>query len=993
MKLAPPFKIPTPYGGRLTWILPGGNLLIAHLKDKMKIRHKKRWSQVMYIYYLLGFKLFGDIDIMEKLYKKKYGKAAAANNRHASMDENNKSKFFKGFGNLLNNMDDKMRIRAENMFLLALDGDVDFRPEAVRLLVDRMKKNKKVGAACGRIHPIGSGPMVWYQKFEYAIGHWLQKAAEHILGCVMCSPGCFSLFRGSALIDDHVLRVYQMKSSEARHYVQYDQGEDRWLCTLLLQEGYRVEYCAASDALTYAPETFHEFYNQRRRWVPSTIVNIIDFLADYKHIVRVNESISYLYIVYQFFLMISTVLGPATVLLMITGAFNACLGTSLWQSFLLSVVPAFIYLVLCYVTVTDFQIRLAAFMSAMYAVIMMAVIVGTTIQIAEDSWTSPNAIFLMLLVIIFSIAACVHPQEFWCIVPGLLYFLCIPSGYLLLIIYSLTNLNIVSWGTREVEKKKPVNKGGALKSKEEEEKARLLAKKEELKKKKSKGLFSSFTIKVINPSKYSKSLKNFLRDWLGIESAHTNSVLLKQILSTLERIEKIKNEEEVDGVDLGFINPEDMANHLENIDRAQNQATRSALNISAGMRRRGTIGPGGQPTAANQSYVSNNYYGQNEEKIYQPAPRDELINPAWLEVDYLDDCEVDYMDPKETLFYQKLIERYLYPLVEDKAYQAKVARDLKSLRNNGCFAFFMINALWMVIIFHLQLVQYKVRDYIYVPIPRINYEPLRFEPLGFSFLIFFASIVLVQFFSMLWHRYGTVLHLLASTDLKLCARKFNINQMEVEDVVQTVKVLQQIKGFEEEDLPVPDYDGRDSEHRPPPPPPPPEVYNYSETNFYGQQQKGANMQGSSMISNYIYSPQNPYPRQHKLLKSQIINGNHQHHQESGSGVYDGDGAASVYVPVGANSNMTYNSNYFQYNKYRQNQNRRSSCNKSLDVVFRRRWHALSQGKGNQIKQKPRVKVDDIFINQVSNNIQHAHSQQRTSRQSFNNHSNNDQFEV
>ena len=73
----------------------------------------------------------------------------------------------------------------------------------------------------------------------------------------MCSPGCFSLFRGSALMDDHVLRTYCTKSLEARHYVQYDQGEDRWLCTLLLQEGYRVEYCAASDALTYAPESFH----------------------------------------------------------------------------------------------------------------------------------------------------------------------------------------------------------------------------------------------------------------------------------------------------------------------------------------------------------------------------------------------------------------------------------------------------------------------------------------------------------------------------------------------------------------------------------------------------------------------------------------------------------------------------------------------------------------------------------------------------------------
>lgn len=58
-------------------------------------------------------------------------------------------------------------------------------------------------------------------------------------------------------MDDHVLRTYCTKSVEARHYVQYDQGEDRWLCTLLLQEGYRVEYCAASDALTYAPESFH----------------------------------------------------------------------------------------------------------------------------------------------------------------------------------------------------------------------------------------------------------------------------------------------------------------------------------------------------------------------------------------------------------------------------------------------------------------------------------------------------------------------------------------------------------------------------------------------------------------------------------------------------------------------------------------------------------------------------------------------------------------
>jgi len=46
---------------------------------------------------------------------------------------------------------------AENTYILALDGDVDFEPEAILSLMRRMKKSPMVGAACGRIHPIGSG--------------------------------------------------------------------------------------------------------------------------------------------------------------------------------------------------------------------------------------------------------------------------------------------------------------------------------------------------------------------------------------------------------------------------------------------------------------------------------------------------------------------------------------------------------------------------------------------------------------------------------------------------------------------------------------------------------------------------------------------------------------------------------------------------------------------------------------------------------------------
>ncbi len=96
-------------------------------------------------------------------------------------------------------------------------------------------------------------------------------------------------------------------------------GEDRWLCTLLLQQGWRVEYNAASDAYTNAPQDFKEFYNQRRRWGPSTMANTIDLLGSGELTSQKNSSISKLYILYQIISMAASILGPATVCLMISG--------------------------------------------------------------------------------------------------------------------------------------------------------------------------------------------------------------------------------------------------------------------------------------------------------------------------------------------------------------------------------------------------------------------------------------------------------------------------------------------------------------------------------------------------------------------------------------------------------------------------------------------------------------------------------------------------
>ena len=76
-------------------------------------------------------------------------------------------------------------------------------------------------------------------------------------------------------------------------------GEDRWLCTLLLQQGYHVDYCAAADAFTNAPTTFPEFFKQRRRWTPSTMANILDLLLSWRQTRQVNDYVTLAYILYQ----------------------------------------------------------------------------------------------------------------------------------------------------------------------------------------------------------------------------------------------------------------------------------------------------------------------------------------------------------------------------------------------------------------------------------------------------------------------------------------------------------------------------------------------------------------------------------------------------------------------------------------------------------------------------------------------------------------------
>ena len=76
----------------------------------------KRWSQVMYMYSLFGFK----------------------------MDD---CKMVNSNGKTL---------KKENTYMLALDGDVDFEPVDFELVLNRMVRNLDVAACCNQIHPQGT---------------------------------------------------------------------------------------------------------------------------------------------------------------------------------------------------------------------------------------------------------------------------------------------------------------------------------------------------------------------------------------------------------------------------------------------------------------------------------------------------------------------------------------------------------------------------------------------------------------------------------------------------------------------------------------------------------------------------------------------------------------------------------------------------------------------------------------------------------------------
>ncbi|VDI39539.1 Hypothetical predicted protein [Mytilus galloprovincialis] len=429
----------------------------------------------------------------------------------------------------------------------------------------------------------------------------------------------------------------------------------------MLQQGYRIEYCAAAEAVTFAPEEFREFFNQRRRWMPSTMANILDLLISYKRTTRNNSNISYLYIFYQWILFLSSILGPSLVLLAMRSAISSVFKDSVspWVAYLLIYGPTLVFIFICLKCKTQTQLTVAMALSAIYAMFMMAVLVGTIVNIAEEGIFTPTAVFMYVLIGIFLIAGLFHPHELTDLFWGLLYFVCIPSGYLFLIVYAICNLNNVSWGTRETQT--------AVLEQQFDGKQRRKKKTEEEFGVVSEDILDDIlkqikTTKVKNAS-YTDLIPSYFQ-W------HNNLVLLRSLESVQNIVKNTESTVPDDGSDL-------------------RQTRRKRVSLA--------------------------------QTIKDKPDSESVDDTSWAE----DHGQTKELQDDEKLFWKDLILNYLKPIDSDKKREKEIARSLKEYRDKVAFAFFFVNALWVVVMSAMN-----------------------------------------EFIGMIRHRYGTLLHVLSATTLR-----------------------------------------------------------------------------------------------------------------------------------------------------------------------------------------------------------------------------------
>ena len=80
----------------------------------------------------------------------------------------------------------------------------------------------------------------------------------------------------------------------------------------MMINGWRLRYSAFADNTTYCPDSFQEFFKQRRRWILSDIANLILVVQNMPRLLRNNQCFSLVYVLYLLNMFMNNVITPGT---------------------------------------------------------------------------------------------------------------------------------------------------------------------------------------------------------------------------------------------------------------------------------------------------------------------------------------------------------------------------------------------------------------------------------------------------------------------------------------------------------------------------------------------------------------------------------------------------------------------------------------------------------------------------------------------------------
>ena len=176
--------------------------------------------------------------------------------------------------------------------VLMVDADTKVFPDSLTHMVSAMVKDPEIMGLCGETK-IANKRASWVsaiQVFEYFISHHLSKSFESVFGGVTCLPGCFCMYRIKApkggqnywvpiLANPDVVEHYSENVVDTLHKKNLLLlGEDRYLSTLMLRTFPKRKQVFVPQAVckTTVPETFSVLLSQRRRWINSTVHNLME---------------------------------------------------------------------------------------------------------------------------------------------------------------------------------------------------------------------------------------------------------------------------------------------------------------------------------------------------------------------------------------------------------------------------------------------------------------------------------------------------------------------------------------------------------------------------------------------------------------------------------------------------------------------------------------------------------------------------------------------